>query len=69
VHAEDAAGVTAGGPRLAAEAGREGAIAQRQLVGFEDLVGVQSRQRDLRGAGEEKVVLLDLVDLSRASGK
>src|SRR5690349_8657648 len=59
VDAEDAAGVTAGGSGLAAEAGREGAVAERQRAGVEDLVGVEAGEGDLRGAGEEELVLGD----------
>src|SRR5207253_5243965 len=63
VDAEDAAGVAAGGAGLAAEAGGEGAVAERQRVGVEDLAGVEAGEGDLVGAGEEELVLGDLVDL------
>src|SRR6185436_13018887 len=69
VDAEDAARVAAGGAGLAPEAGGEAGVAQRQLLGVEDLAGVQGRQRDLRGADEEEVVLGYLVDLVAIAGQ
>ena len=69
VDAEDAAGVAAGGAGLAAEAGGEAAVAQRQRLGGEDLAGVEAGQRHLRGAGEEELVLGDLVDLVAVAGQ
>jgi hypothetical protein len=56
VDAEDPARVLAGGPGLAPEAAREARVAQRQLLGVEDLLGVQRRERDLGGAGEVQAV-------------
>ena len=51
-----------GGAGLAPEAGGDPGVAPRQLVGLEDLVGVQRGERDLGGADEEELVALDLVD-------
>src|SRR5215218_1791616 len=69
VDAEDATGVAPGRACLATEAGREGAVAEGQGVGVEDLVGVQAGEGDLRGAGEEEVVLGDLIDLVAVAGE
>ena len=41
VHPEHASRVASGGAGLAAEAGREADVAQRQIVGVEDLAGVE----------------------------
>ena len=62
VDAEDPARVLAGRAGLAPEAGGESRVAARQLVGGEDLVGVQRRQRHLRGPDQEQLVARDLVD-------
>ena len=54
-----------GGPRLAAKAGREARVAQREvLLREQDLVGVERGEADLRGPDQEEVVAGDLVDLS-----
>ena len=45
-------GVLARGARFATEAGRDGGVLQRQLVGVDDLVGVQAHESDFAGAGE-----------------
>src|SRR3954447_76577 len=58
-----------GGAGLAAEAGREGAVAQRQLTCVEDLAGVEAGEADLGGAGEEELVLGDFVDLVAVAGQ
>ncbi len=55
VRAEDAARVLAGRARLAPEAGREPAVAQREICLGEDLAHVQRRQGDLRGADQEQL--------------
>src|SRR5262249_42636285 len=62
VDAEDAPGVLAGGARLAAKAGGYPAAAAREVVGGEDLAGPERGDRNLRGADEEELVALDLVD-------
>ncbi len=62
VDAEDAARVLAGGAGLAAKAGRDARVADGQLRGVEDVAGVERRERDLRGADQEELVALDLVD-------
>src|SRR5262245_14016027 len=62
VHAEDAAGVAAGRPGLSPEAGRDAAIALRQVAHLQDLVGVQGGERDLGGADQEELVPRHLVD-------
>ena len=55
--------VAAGGAGLAAEAGREARVAERQLVGVEDLrPACSDGERDLRGPDQEELVLRDLVD-------
>ena len=69
VHAEDAARVLAGGAGLAAEAGREAGVAERQRRRVEDLAGVQRGQRDLRGADQVQVVLGQAVDLLLGVGQ
>ena len=71
VRAEDAAGVLAGGARLAAEARREAAVAQRQVVLGEDLAHVQRCQRDLGGADQEQlgVGVRERVDLLAVGGE
>ena len=63
VDADHAARVAAGRPGLAPEARREGDVAERELVGLEDLAGVQARERDLGGAGEVQAVGGQLVDV------
>ncbi len=63
VHTEDAPGVLAVRAGLAAEAGREARVPQRQLVGVDDLVHVVGRQRDLGGADQVQVVLVEVVDV------
>ena len=63
VDADHPAGVAAGGARLAAEAGRERDVPQRQLGGVEDLAGVQAGERDLGRAGEVEPVVRELVDV------
>ena len=63
VHAEDAAGVLAVRAGLAAEAGREARVAQRQLVRVDDLVHVVRRERHLGGADQVEVVLVEVVDV------
>ena len=63
VHAEHASRVLAGGAGLAAEAGREPGIAERQRVAVEDLGHVHRRKSHLGGAREEEAVLLELVDV------
>ena len=63
VDADHPARVAAGGAGLAAEAGREGGVAERQLVGVEDLARVQARERDLRRARQVEAVLGHLVDV------
>jgi hypothetical protein len=55
VHPDDAAGVLAVAAGLAAEAGREAGVAQRQLV--DDLAGVEAGERHLGGADEVEVVV------------
>ncbi|CAL2067135.1 protein of unknown function [Streptomyces murinus] len=65
VHAEDAPGVLAVRTGLAAEAGREARVPQRQLVGVEDLVHVVRRERHLGGADQVEVVLVEVVDVLR----
>ena len=60
--AEDPPRVLAGRARLAAEAGRDPRVADRQIGAVEDLVGVQGGQRHLGGADEEELVPFDLVD-------
>ena len=69
VHAEDPARVFPGRAGLAAEAGREAGVAQRQPLGLEDLLGVQRRERDLGGADEEQLVLRQRVDLLLGVGQ
>ncbi len=69
VHAEDAARVFAGGAGLAAEAGREAGVAQRQALGVEDLLVVQRGERDLGGAHEVELVLGQAVDLLLGVGQ
>ena len=69
VHAEDAAGVLARGAGLAAEAGGEAGVAERQLAPSQDLAAVQRRQRHLGGAGEVEVVVGHAVDLLLGVGQ
>ena len=76
MHAQDAAGVLAGRSRFAAEAGRVGGITDRQLVGLEDLVTVQVRDRHLRRGNEIQLVTSDDIhkiffvrDLARAASR
>ena len=52
-----------GRARLAAEARRERDVAERQLVGGEDLARVEARDRDLRRSGEVEAVGRELVDV------
>ena len=52
MHADDAAGVSPGRPGLLTEAGGEGAVAQRQLAGVENLVAMDVGERDL-GRGDQ----------------
>ena len=60
--AKDAAGVLAGGAGLAAKAGGDPRVTQRQVATVEDLARVQAGEGDLGGADEEELVLFDLVD-------
>ena len=69
MHAEDAAGVLAGRPGLAAEAAGVAGVAQGQLGLVEDLVHVQRRQRHLGGAHQVEAVRLDPVDLLHVGGE
>ena len=61
--ADHPAGVAAGRARLAAEARREGDIAERQLLLLEDLAGVQARERNLRRTRQVQPVGRELVDV------
>ena len=63
VDADHAARVAAGRPGLAPEARREGDVAERELVGLQDLAGVEARERDLGRAGEVQAVGRQLVDV------
>ncbi len=63
VHPPDATRVLAVRAGLLAEARAEGGVAQRQRGGVEDLVGVEGRHRDLRGADQVEVLALDAVDV------
>ncbi|CAG7651095.1 hypothetical protein SBRY_50523 [Actinacidiphila bryophytorum] len=63
VHPEDAAGVLAVRAGLAPVAGREAGIAQRQPGRVDDLVHVVGGQRDLGGADQVQVVLVEVVDV------
>ncbi len=63
VDADHPARVLACGPGLAAEARREGDVAERQLPGLEDLARVQARERDLRRARQVEAVRGQLVDV------
>ncbi len=63
VHAEDAPGVLAVRARLAAEAGREARVAQRQALGVQDLVHVVGGERHLGRADQVQVVLVEVVDV------
>ncbi|CCB75725.1 protein of unknown function [Streptantibioticus cattleyicolor NRRL 8057 = DSM 46488] len=65
VDAEDASGVLAVGAGLPAEAGRETGVAQREPGRLDDLVHVVGGQRDLGGADQVVVVLLQVVDVLR----
>ncbi len=65
VDPEDAAGVLAVRPGLAAVAGRVAGVAQRQLVRVDDLVHVVRGERYLGGADEVLVVLVQVVDVLR----
>src|SRR5215213_8577982 len=56
MHAEDAAGVLAGSPGLAPEAWGVGGVADRKLVGVEDLVAVQVRDRHFGSRDEVQIV-------------
>ena len=67
VHAEHPARVLARGARLAAEARREGRVAERQLL--QDLAHVQAGERDLRRAGQVEIVALERVDVRLSVGK
>src|SRR5215831_2316448 len=67
--AEHPARVAARGARLAPEVRRERRVAERQLLGVEDLARVQPGQRDLRGPGEEEPFVDDLVDLEALGGE
>jgi hypothetical protein len=69
VDPEDAPGVLAVGPDLAAEAGREADVAQRQGAGVEQLVAVVGDQRDLGGAGQVQVVVGRAEDLLLVGGR
>ena len=62
--------VLAGGAGLAAEAGREAGVAQRQRAGRRGSApACRAASGDLRGADEEEVVLGDLVDLLAVVGE
>ena len=63
VDADHPARVPPGRTRFAAEAGREGDVAERQLVRVEDLAGVEARERDLGRAGQVEAVGRKLVDV------
>ena len=69
VHADHPARVAPGRACLAAETGREGDVAERQLARLEDLAGVQARERDLGGAGEVEPVVSKLVDVRLVGGE
>ena len=69
MHAEDAARVLAGGAGLAAEAGREAGVAQRQAIGVEDLFVVQRGERDLGGADQVELIRGQAVDLLLGVGQ
>jgi len=63
VHSDDAAGVLAVRARLAAETGRPGDIAPRQIT--DDLVHVIAGERHLGRPDQVEVLLWQLVDLGR----
>ncbi len=58
-----------GGAGLAAEAGREAGVAQRQPIAVEDLAVVQRRERHLRGADQEQLIVCEPVDLLLSVGQ
>ena len=62
MQAEDAARVAAGSASLATEARREPGIAERQLIGDEDLVGVECGERHLAGTNEKEIVVFEAID-------
>ena len=68
VDAEHPARVLAGGSRLAAEVGREAGVAERQLLGRDDLAHVEAGERDLGRARQVEVVVGERVDV-RALGR
>ena len=63
VHAIKAAAGPAGGPRFGAETVREPDVLERQVGLGEDIVGVHPAQRDLGGADQAQVAVLDRIDL------
>ena len=63
MHPEHPAGVLARRPGLSPEARREAGVAERQVVGLEDLAHVHPGEGDLRRARQEEVVLLQRVDV------
>ena len=65
VHAKDASGVLAVGAGLPPIARAQADVAARQRVRIEDLVGVVGRERDLRGADQVEIILLEMVDVLR----
>ena len=69
VYAEDPARVFAGGASLAAKAGGEAGVAQRQALGVEDLFVVQRGERNLGGAHEEELIRREAVDLLLGVGQ
>ena len=62
VQAEDAARVAAGSASLATKARREPGVAERQLVGDEDLVGVECGERHLARTNEKEIVVFEAID-------
>jgi hypothetical protein len=68
VRAEDAARVPPGRAGLPPVAGGDAAVAHRQVGLRQDLAHVQRRQRHLRGADQEQLVLRDAVDLRLVAG-
>src|SRR5688572_1585678 len=69
VHAKHPARVLAGSTGLAAEAGGEAGVAERERFGLEHLVRVKGGQADLRRAREVKVIALDAVDVHLVGGE
>ena len=69
MHTDDPARVLARRPRLAAEAGGEGGVAQRQRPLLEDLAGVKRCERNLGCARQVEVLIADRIDLLLGVGQ